>query len=93
MASSNLTISCPAPFLNESLYLPSGGYTPGRFCGLFTDSLYCCLTCPLQQWVYSDAFRHKANIAYWFNVPGFVAQAFLLLSLSFCARRRVWGII
>lgn len=83
MADSNLTITCPAPFLDESLHPTSGGYVPGRFCGPFTDSLYCCLPCPLQQWVYSNDFQHKANIAYWFNVPGFIAQVFLLLSFLF----------
>ena len=79
---SSLKVTCPAPFLDQSLYPSTGGYTSGRFCGPFTDTLYCCLPCPLQQWVYSDEFQHKANIAYWFNVPGFVAQVFLLLSFA-----------
>jgi hypothetical protein len=79
----NLTISCPVPFIDESAYPSTGGYIAGRFCGPFTEDLYCCLPCPLQQWVYSDSFQHKANIAYWFNVPGIVAQLFLLLSFVF----------
>jgi hypothetical protein len=78
----NHSLTCPPPFLPESAYSPRGGYIAGRFCGPFSESLYCCLPCPLQQWVYSNEFQHKANIAYWFNVPGFIAQVFLLASFA-----------
>ena len=82
----NLTISCPAPFLAESDYPSPGGYINGRFCGPVTADLSCCLPCPLAQWVYSDAFTYKANVAYWFNVPALVAQVFLMVTFVVLGR-------
>ena len=81
-APSSTTLTCPLPFLPESSYPDTGGYTAGRFCGPFTKDLYCCLPCPLEQWVYSDAFKSRANVAYWFNVPALAAQVFLLVTFA-----------
>lgn len=45
-----------------------------------TATTTCCLPCPLQQWVSSNAFERKASIAYWFNAPALACQVFLLLT-------------
>ena len=78
----NTTLSCPAPFLSESDYPGSGGFQAGRFCGQVVAGLSCCLPCPVAQWVFSDDFYHKLEIAYWFNVPSLVCQVFLLLTYA-----------
>lgn len=54
----------------------------GRFCGNVTADLSCCLPCPIEHWVYSDAFMSNARIAFWFNVPALVAQVFLLVTFA-----------
>lgn len=78
----NLTLGCPAPFVDLSDYPPTGGFLDGRFCGPFTAGLSCCLPCPLEQWVYSDAFERNVRVAYWFNVPALVCQIVLLLTFA-----------
>ena len=80
MATTNLTLTCPQPFLTASAYPSTGGYLAGRFCGPVTPELSCCLPCPLERWVYSDSFTYKTHVAYWFNVPALICQVFLLVS-------------
>jgi len=77
-----LAPTCPAPFLTESAYPYTGGLRSGRFCGPVVAGPSCCLPCPLEHLVYSDAFERNKNIAYWFNVPALACQLFLLLSYA-----------
>lgn len=56
--------------------------TPGRFCGQISDTLSCCLPCPLVRWLYPDWLFRSAEIAGWFNVPALVCQVFLLLTFA-----------
>lgn len=45
---------CPTPFLQESLFPSTGGFTDGRYCETFTN-VTCCLPCPLSDWRYADS--------------------------------------
>ena len=47
-----------------------------------TSALSCCLPCPIEHWVYSDAFLSKIRTAYWFNVPALLGQVFLLVTFA-----------
>jgi hypothetical protein len=82
----NLT-SCPLPFVSEADHPYTAGFRAGRFCGPVSAGLSCCLPCPLEQWFYTDEFERNRSIAYWFNVPGLVCQAFLLLSFAVLKER------
>ncbi|KAK1071512.1 hypothetical protein LTR33_010442 [Friedmanniomyces endolithicus] len=75
-------VSCPAPFLAESAYPYTAGLRSGRFCGPFAPGVSCCLPCPLEGLVTSDAFQRNLKIAYWFNVPALLCQVFLLASFA-----------
>ncbi len=75
-------VSCPAPFLAESAHPYTAGLRSGRFCGPFAPGVSCCLPCPLEGLVYSNAFQRNLRIAYWFNVPALICQVFLLASFA-----------
>jgi len=75
-------VSCPAPFLAEGAHPYTAGLRSGRFCGPFAPGVTCCLPCPLEGLVYSDAFQRNLRIAYWFNVPALLCQIFLLASFA-----------
>ncbi|TKA78813.1 hypothetical protein B0A55_02235 [Friedmanniomyces simplex] len=82
-----LAIPCPVPFLAESAYPYTAGLRSGRFCGPFAPGVSCCLPCPLEGLVYSDAFERNTKIAYWFNVPALLCQVFLLASFAVLKER------
>lgn len=54
----------------------------GRICAPVPDlmGLSCCLPCPYQDLLYSDAFPQMLNAAYWIGVPALVLQVFLMLT-------------
>ncbi|KAK8247924.1 hypothetical protein HDK77DRAFT_508168 [Phyllosticta capitalensis] len=81
MSSSN-NISCPTPFVPDTDYPSSKGYTAGRFCGLNPTGAgtKCCLPCPIQDWVYSDDFLSHLQTANWLGVASFSLICFLLIS-------------
>ncbi|KAJ9615864.1 hypothetical protein H2200_001941 [Cladophialophora chaetospira] len=82
-ASSNFGGQCPRPFLQESLFPSDGGFVTGRFCmpiSQLQPNLTCCLPCPLTDWVYSDGFESRTEIANWVNVVALLFSAYLLLS-------------
>ncbi|KAK5715129.1 hypothetical protein LTR15_010545 [Elasticomyces elasticus] len=80
-------MACPAPFLAETAYPYTAGLRNGRFCGPFAPGVSCCLPCPLEGLIYSDALDRNRHIACWFNVPALVCQAFLLLSFAVLKER------
>ncbi|EHY59374.1 G protein-coupled receptor gprM [Exophiala dermatitidis] len=81
---SDLRGLCPAPFLQESVFPDTGGFTPGRFCMPLPDlhNLTCCLPCPLSDWAYSDGFESRTEIANWVNVAAFILSVYLILSFA-----------
>ncbi|KAK3108022.1 hypothetical protein LTR53_017831, partial [Teratosphaeriaceae sp. CCFEE 6253] len=79
--------ACPVPFVAESAHPYTAGLRSGRFYGPFAPGLSCCLPCPLEGLLYSDAFARNKDIAYWFNVPALVCQVFLLLSYAVLKER------
>ena len=40
------------------------------------------MPCPIEDLIYPDSFLHKIRIAYWFNVPAFLCQVFLLVTFA-----------
>ncbi|KAH8815050.1 G protein-like protein-coupled receptor : GPCR, secretin-like protein [Xylogone sp. PMI_703] len=73
---------CPAPFLEEALFPPTGGYVKGRFC---SDQLgfSCCLPCPQTEWLYPSNFDSLTGNVGWGSVVGMVCCVFLLASWAF----------
>ena len=80
--------SCPSPFLDFDDYPSTAGYLPGQFCGPLTSTLNCCLPCPLKQWMYSDDYDKKEEIASWFNVPALICQVLLLVTMAVLPKER-----
>ncbi|KAK5126446.1 hypothetical protein LTR85_010682 [Meristemomyces frigidus] len=72
--------TCPAPFLAASNYPATGGELSGRFCATITDSLTCCLPCPITDWVFKDDFKTQAPAANYLSVASFVCNILLLLT-------------
>ncbi|KAK5133434.1 hypothetical protein LTR08_007773 [Meristemomyces frigidus] len=80
MTAPNASAACPPPFVDQSAHPYTGGFRDGRFCGNISSELSCCLPCPLEKWVYSNAFEHNVNVAYWLNIPALLCQVALLAS-------------
>ncbi|KAH8910669.1 hypothetical protein BR93DRAFT_873113 [Coniochaeta sp. PMI_546] len=73
---------CPAPFFQESLF-DKGGFVEGRLCQKITDTLSCCMPCPMTDWAYPDSFQTLSLAAGWVAVVSTVCCVFLLLSWIF----------
>ncbi|KJX94538.1 hypothetical protein TI39_contig4179g00002 [Zymoseptoria brevis] len=73
-------MACPAPFLSPNDFPSTGGYVPGRFCSSVTPELTCCLPCPTDKYLYSDGFVRSLEVGYWWNIPSFICQIFLLVT-------------
>ena len=85
---------CPYPFLDPTPFSVSQGCespltlptqltpedVPGRFCGSVAGAT-CCLPCPLQDWVFDDAFMGRIRgIQRYVSPVSLAACLFLLLS-------------
>ncbi|KAH7087103.1 hypothetical protein FB567DRAFT_602671 [Paraphoma chrysanthemicola] len=84
---SNATISplrglCPAPFYDVSKF-DLGGFVEGRFCApvdIIKKGLYCCLPCPITDFIYPPEFNTYYRAAEALNVVGLILLVFLLVS-------------
>ncbi|KAK0941745.1 hypothetical protein LTR29_006636 [Friedmanniomyces endolithicus] len=72
--------SCPAPFIDASLFPPIGGDISARFCAAPTPTLVCCLPCPISDWVFSDKFAHQASSANYVGILTLILNSVLLLT-------------
>ncbi|KAF2186912.1 hypothetical protein K469DRAFT_686135 [Zopfia rhizophila CBS 207.26] len=84
----NATISsplrglCPAPFYDVSKF-GNDGFVGGRFCApvpQIRKDLFCCLPCPVTDYLYPAEFTTWYRVAEGLNVAGLVALVFLLVS-------------
>ncbi|KAM3421470.1 hypothetical protein BST61_g1863 [Cercospora zeina] len=75
----NITF-CPPPFVPEADFPNTGGYLGGRYCGKLSDTLSCCLPCPLENLVYTDHFLHLMDASRWLNIPSLALQCLLLIT-------------
>lgn len=55
----------------------------GRLCQKITDTLSCCMPCPMTDWAYPDSFQTLSLAAGWVAVFSTVCCVFLLLSWMF----------
>lgn len=55
----------------------------GRLCQKITDTLSCCMPCPMTDWAYPDSFQTLSLAAGWVAVVSTVCCVFLLLSWIF----------
>lgn len=51
-----------------------------RFCSSLTDTLVCCLPCPLTDWLFDPGFPHAAHAANYIGLGSFIANCLLLLT-------------
>ncbi|KAJ5739636.1 hypothetical protein N7533_012420 [Penicillium manginii] len=72
---------CPSPFLQESLFPSTGGFTDGRYCET-VQNITCCLPCPLADWRYADNTAKKVDVASWISVAILPLCVFLLVSYA-----------
>ncbi|KAK0250064.1 hypothetical protein B0A54_01812 [Friedmanniomyces endolithicus] len=72
--------SCPAPFIDASLFPPTGGDISARFCAAPAPGLICCLPCPISDWVFSDKFAHQASSANYVGILTLILNSILLLT-------------
>ncbi|KAJ5105069.1 hypothetical protein NUU61_002416 [Penicillium alfredii] len=74
---------CPVPFLQETLFPPSGGFIGGRYCETIAGSnISCCLPCPLADWRYDNRLIQKTDVASWISVAILPLCIFLLVSYA-----------
>jgi hypothetical protein len=52
----------------------------GRLCQKITDTLSCCMPCPMTDWAYPDSFQTLGVAANWVAVVSTVCTVFLMLS-------------
>lgn len=52
----------------------------GRLCQHLSDTLSCCMPCPMTDWAYPDSFQTLGLAAGWVAVVSTVCTVFLLLS-------------
>ncbi|PGH11103.1 hypothetical protein AJ79_05048 [Helicocarpus griseus UAMH5409] len=85
-APSNKNGLCPAPFMQEDLFPPTGGFLVGRWCEQIPSSqgrnVSCCLPCPQADWRYPDGFMEKTEVANWIAVVVFSLNCLMLLSFA-----------
>ncbi|TEA18620.1 hypothetical protein C8034_v010418 [Colletotrichum sidae] len=72
--------ACFAPFLPASLFPDDEGFISGRLCQHFTETVQCCLPCPLTDFVYPDYFNTLTTAANWVCVASAACCLFLLIS-------------
>lgn len=70
---------CGPPFVDAGLYSDDGGFVEGRLCMEIADR-FCCLPCPLGDWVYPDYFNTMTMVANWVATVSVIFCAFLLIS-------------
>jgi hypothetical protein len=87
---------CPAPFYEQAqfgfdgcrylhiihLQLLTSTVVGGRFCAPVDPSkgLFCCLPCPLTDFLYPDSFNSTYRVAEALNVAGLICLVFLLIT-------------
>ena len=76
--------SCPAPFLDASLYPGDQGYIQGRLCSSIplpgsTPGAVCCLPCPVQQYTLYGSSLEALYANTIVNVVGVGVGTFILL--------------
>lgn len=55
----------------------------GRLCEKLSDSLTCCMPCPITDWAYPDSFQTVTLAAGWVAVVSTICCVFLLASWAF----------
>ncbi|KAJ4372181.1 hypothetical protein N0V83_003954 [Neocucurbitaria cava] len=73
---------CPAPFYDASEF-GLDGFVGGRFCApveQIRKGLYCCLPCPMTDYLYPPEFNTWYRVAEALNVAGLICLLFLLIS-------------
>ncbi|CRK31999.1 hypothetical protein BN1708_005636 [Verticillium longisporum] len=83
MSNNLLGSGCPKPFISAAGFPPDKGYIDGRLCQNITETLSCCLPCPMTEWVYPDYFETLTAVANWICVASVLCCLFLLLSWAF----------
>ncbi|KAF2000061.1 hypothetical protein P154DRAFT_395386, partial [Amniculicola lignicola CBS 123094] len=77
-------VSCTPPLLDVTTFSATGGYQPGRYCGLgsFEDGTTCCFPCPLQDWVYPPEWKQQLRVPNYLSILSVILCVFLLLSFA-----------
>ncbi|KAF1944142.1 hypothetical protein EJ02DRAFT_109875 [Clathrospora elynae] len=73
---------CPAPFFDASQF-GLDGFVAGRFCAPVDEikkDLYCCLPCPLTDYLYPQSFNTSYRVAEGLNVASLTCLLVLLIS-------------
>ncbi|KAB8254838.1 hypothetical protein BDV32DRAFT_131676 [Aspergillus pseudonomiae] len=76
---------CPEPFLQESFFPSTGGFTQGRYCAQLPSAngnVSCCMPCPLADWMYGEEITTKSRAASWLSVAVLPLCIFLLVSYA-----------
>ncbi|KAH7399291.1 hypothetical protein BKA66DRAFT_407056 [Pyrenochaeta sp. MPI-SDFR-AT-0127] len=80
--SSQLRGLCPAPFYDAANF-GLDGFVPGRFCApveQIKKGLFCCLPCPLTDYLYPSDFNRWYRAAEALNVAGLICMIFLMIT-------------
>ncbi|KAF2727956.1 hypothetical protein EJ04DRAFT_478123 [Polyplosphaeria fusca] len=81
----NMTdLQCAPPLLDVSHFGTTGGYQPGRYCGLAPSSngTQCCFPCPIQDWLYPPEWKSQLRVSNYLAILSIVLCSFLLLSFA-----------
>lgn len=73
---------CPAPFFDAAQF-GFNGFVDGRFCAPVNEikeGLFCCLPCPLTDYLYPKSFSEVYRVAEALNVAGLICLVFLLVT-------------
>lgn len=77
----NLTMDgCGHPFFDLTEFPAEGGFVDGRLCHKLSETLTCCLPCPMTEWVYPDNFTTLTGAGDWVATVSAICCLFLLLS-------------
>ncbi|KAF2657961.1 hypothetical protein K491DRAFT_565293, partial [Lophiostoma macrostomum CBS 122681] len=78
------TVRCTPPLLDEALFSKTGGYQPGRYCGLgsFEDGTTCCFPCPIQDYLYPPEWKQQLRVPNYLSILSVILCCFLLLSFA-----------
>ncbi|KAL2209937.1 G-protein coupled receptor [Sarocladium strictum] len=71
---------CPAPLFDRDLFSENGGFVDGRFCQRLSAEIFCCLPCPITDWVYPNYFDTLTQVANGVATGSAVCCLFLLMS-------------
>ncbi|WDK13783.1 hypothetical protein CGRA01v4_05063 [Colletotrichum graminicola] len=80
MANETLRGRCFAPFYDVNLFPSDEGFIDGRLCQNLSETVRCCLPCPLADWVYPPEFNTMTTAVNWVCVASAACSLFLLLS-------------